>query len=120
MAQHLRRIWRDECGSVLSVEVLMLTTLLAIGLMVGVKSIRDSAVTEWADFAQAFANLDQSYHVPNTFTLGVNNNDGLFFDDERDFCDDALTNNPSVNSNSGDANLPGPFITFPDPTPETP
>jgi cell division protein FtsX len=80
----LVRLWRDNTGSVLTAEVVMLSTVLIIGIIVGAKSLRDAWVTEWADYAQAIANLDQSYNIPNaTAPLGL----GSGFVDARDYCD---------------------------------
>jgi len=78
------RFWKDECGGALTTEVMLLATILVIGLIVGVKSFRDAAVSEWADYAQAIANWDQSYNIPNSTTMsGI----GSGFIDQRDFCD---------------------------------
>jgi len=74
----------------MTAEVILLATVLVVGLVVGAKSFRDAAVTEWADWAQALANLDQSYNVPDYYdtTAGVTLY-GSHFLDERDFCDTA-------------------------------
>lgn len=85
MRPMLTRFWNDDRGTVLSAELMMLVTLLAIGLIVGAKSFRDAAVTEWADWAQAIANLDQSYNVPDSAPAA---GDGSGYSDFRDFCDD--------------------------------
>ncbi len=64
-AKMLSQLWRDAGGSVLSAEVVLLATILVLGIVVGAKSFRDAAVTEWADYAQAIGRLDQSYNIPN-------------------------------------------------------
>jgi hypothetical protein len=97
---HWRRLAVDERGSVLSAEVVLLTTLLAIGVIVGAKSFRDSAVTEFADFAQAIANLDQSYNVPNVDLGGGVFDVGSGFQDLRDFCDEGDDDGPTMGSNA--------------------
>ena len=90
------RLWQDEAASVITTEVILLTTLLILGIVVGAKSFRDSAVTEWADYAQAIANIDQSYNVPDGATTGSG------FVDRRDFCDtEAVDHGPSDSSNDG-------------------
>ena len=61
--QLMQRLARDETGSVNSAELVMIITLLAIGLLVGMKAFRDSAVTEFADMGQALANLNQTYSL---------------------------------------------------------
>lgn len=85
-----RRFWNDQQGSVGSAELVMIMTIMTIGVAVGMKSFRDSAVTEFADWAQALANLDQSYSfagltIPwggSTLTTAKS-----WFVDTVDFCD---------------------------------
>jgi Flp pilus assembly pilin Flp len=79
MARLLKNLWRDDCGSVGSAEIMLIMTLVCIGMIVGMKSLRDAAVTEMADMAQALANLNQSY----SFSAGAVST----FDDTPDFCD---------------------------------
>ena len=83
-----RKLWNDENGFIVSSELVLIATILVIGMIVGLKSVRDSVVTELADVAQAIANLDQSYSYSGTqghaaFT------DGSIFTDAEDFCDSA-------------------------------
>jgi hypothetical protein len=86
----------------MTAEVILLATLLVIGIIVGAKSFRDSAVTEWGDFAQALADLDQSYNMPDIYdSSGSLMLAGGYFLDLRDFCDtDADDNGPTTGSNS--------------------
>lgn len=62
---------------------MLLMTLLAIGMLVGMKSLRDASVTEFADFGQALSNLDQSYSFVSGGNMVVNT-----FEDGHDFCDE--------------------------------
>ena len=87
----LKQLARDETGGINSAELVMIVTLLAIGLLVGMKAFRDSAVTEFADMAQALANLNQSYSV-SAFTVdlgagGILTTASSIFIDAPDFCD---------------------------------
>lgn len=82
------RMWREEHGAIVSAELLVIASLLVIGVIVGLKSLRDSVVSEIADVAQAFANVDQSFWYSATgghhgFTGGGQ------FNDLGDFCDQA-------------------------------
>lgn len=85
-----RRFWNDEQASVGSAEIVMIMTIMTIGVVVGMKSFRDSTVTEFADWAQALGNLNQSYSfeglaIPwgdSTLTTARS-----FFNDTVDFCD---------------------------------
>ena len=82
----LKQLWRDETGAVGSAEVMFIMTLMCIGMLVGIKSLRDAAVTEFADFGQALSNLDQSYSFTPTPPAGGTVATS-FFEDGPDFCD---------------------------------
>jgi Flp pilus assembly pilin Flp len=87
----IRRLWKEEAGAIVSAEIMLIASILVIGVIVGLKSVRDSVVTELADVAQALANVDQSYSYSATsghhaFTAGG------FFADLPDFCDQAVAN----------------------------
>ena len=82
----LFRFWKEEAGAIVSAEIMLVATILVIGVIVGLKSVRDSVVTELADVAQAIANVNQSYSYSatsghHTFTAGA------AFTDNADFCD---------------------------------
>lgn len=57
----INRLWNDQAGAIVSAEIMLVGTLLVIGVIVGLKSVRDSVVTELADIAQALDNTSQSY-----------------------------------------------------------
>ena len=81
-----RKLWNDEAGAIVSAEIVLVATILVIGMVVGLKSVRDAVVTELADVAQAIANIDQSYSFS-----GVSGHlaatAGAYFLDTTDFCD---------------------------------
>jgi len=86
-----KQLWRDETGSVNSAELVLIITLMTIGVLVGMKSFRDATVTEFADLAQAVANLEQSYSI-SAITVTLPSGAELttassFFIDSPDFCD---------------------------------
>jgi Flp pilus assembly pilin Flp len=94
----LKRLWNDEAGAVISAEIVLVATILVIGMVVGLKSVRDAVVTELADVAQAIANIDQSYSYS-----GIDGHStgtaGSFYLDAFDFCDtSADTDASEVNS----------------------
>ena len=62
MRKTLERLWREEDG-VLSFEWTVLTSLLTVGVVSGIASVRDAAVDEMGDLAQAMISLDQSYYI---------------------------------------------------------
>jgi len=54
-------LWRDERGAIISAEIMLVATLLVIGVIVGLKSVRDSVVSELADVAQAVSSASQGF-----------------------------------------------------------
>lgn len=59
----LSQLWRDERGAVISVELILVTSIVGIGVITGLASLRDAIVTEMGDVAAAIAVLDQSYAI---------------------------------------------------------
>jgi Flp pilus assembly pilin Flp len=96
-----RRLWHDEHGAVGSAELVLIMTIMAVGVLVGMKSFRDAAVTEFADMAQALANLDQSYSYPAlTVVIGDTTltTTPSYFADQLDFCDTEGAGDPTIGS----------------------
>ena len=58
----LKKLWNDESGAVISAELVLLMTILGIGMVVGLKAVSNSVVTELGDVAAAIGAVDQSYH----------------------------------------------------------
>lgn len=82
----LRKLWNDEAGFLVSAELVLVATILVIGMIVGLASLRDAVVTELADVGQAISQIDQSYEY--TGILGhLNYTAGSLFIDLPDFCD---------------------------------
>jgi hypothetical protein len=86
MRNLLKRLWNEEAGFLISAEIVLVATILVIGVIVGLSSVRESVVTELADLAQAIANLNQTYSFGGVeghcgFTGGSS------FIDMLDFCD---------------------------------
>lgn len=95
----LSRLWHEDVGAIVSAEIVLIMTLLVIGMIVGLKSLRDSIVTELADIAQAFANFDQSFSFCAVTGHGAFTGGG-FFADHLDFCDSNDMNHVNNNCNS--------------------
>ena len=88
-----RRLWTEEAGFIISAELVLLATILVIGLIVGLVSLRNQIVQECVDVGQAFGFLSQSYAFSGcesggTFTpcFGTAWTDACFFLDRIDFC----------------------------------
>jgi hypothetical protein len=82
----LARFWVDDAGAIVSAEIMLVATILVLGVIVGLKSVRDSVVTELADVAQAVANINQSYCYSGVSGHAANSGGGEF-GDQADFCD---------------------------------
>jgi hypothetical protein len=86
----ITRLWHDETGSVGSAEMVLIMTIMTLGVVVGLKSFRDGAVTELADLAQALSEIDQSYSYTG-FSIAVGGSTlttvSSYFVDSADFCD---------------------------------
>ena len=59
----LRSLWADECGAILSAELVMVGTLGVIGGTVGLAAASQAVNDELKEFAYAIRSLDQSYCV---------------------------------------------------------
>lgn len=61
-----------QAGFLISIEMILIATILVIGLIVGMTALRDATVAEFEDVAEAIGALDQSYTY-----FGVQDNNGL-------------------------------------------
>lgn len=70
----MTRLWHEDEGVVVSAEIMLIGTILVIGMIVGLKSLRDAVVSELADLSQAFYNLDQRWGNSGWQNQGWGNN----------------------------------------------
>ena len=59
--RYARALWQDERGITGAMGLLLLATILAIGAIVGLTTLRDQIVQEMGDMAVALESLDQSF-----------------------------------------------------------
>lgn len=59
----IRELARDESGWIGTIEFILMTTLLALGLIVGLASYRNALVQEYGDLSAALLHLDQSFSI---------------------------------------------------------
>ena len=57
----MKKLWMDESGALLSMEFVLIATILVIGVIVGLSAVQNAVVTELADVGGAIGDLDQSY-----------------------------------------------------------
>lgn len=84
----LRRIWKDEAGFVVSTELVLIATILVIGMVVGLATVRNSVVQELGDVAKAIGNINQSFSYTGVSGRETSSySAGSDFADLTDFCD---------------------------------
>ena len=82
----VNRLWSDEAGFVVSTELMIVATVLVIGMLVGLVSIREQIVQELADVAEAISEFDQSFSFA-AVSGHTSSTAGADFVDALDFCD---------------------------------
>lgn len=83
-----RKLWRDDRGFVISIELILISTIAVIGLITGLTAVRDAVVSELSDVAGAVQDMNQSYSF-NGATGHSGSTAGSDFQDRTDHCDDA-------------------------------
>lgn len=61
-------LWRDECGALISAELVTVGTVAVVGMTVGLSAVSDAVNEELADLARAIRSLDQSYSFRGHFS----------------------------------------------------
>jgi Flp pilus assembly pilin Flp len=86
----LRRLYRDECGAVVSAELALVLTIVVNGLIVGLNEIAVSLNQELNDVSNALGTLDQSFGYTGYQAAGTKLKSfaaGTTFIDAADECD---------------------------------
>jgi len=100
-----RNFWVDDGGFILSSEAVLLGTLVALGMIVGLAEVRNAVVEELGDFSQAVAWLSQDFEwtsVESTNVAGDIQTSGSIFSDSADdqWASTTAANGILVNSGS--------------------
>ena len=83
-----KNLWNDNRGFIVSIELILIATIVVIGLISGLTAVRDGVVSELSDVAGSVQDLNQSYSY-NGVTGHSAAVAGSDFSDNLDFCDDA-------------------------------
>lgn len=78
---------RDDRGFVVSSELVLIATIVVIGLITGLVTVRDQVIQELADVADAISEINQSYSWSGV-TAHAASTAGSVFADLNDFCED--------------------------------
>jgi hypothetical protein len=57
----LSHLWDDDCGALISVEWVVVATILVLGIIPGLVAIRAGVLSELTEWANSVLSLDQSY-----------------------------------------------------------
>lgn len=63
----IRRFSRDESGALRAGDYILMVTILCVGAVAGLATVRDAAVQDFGDLAVAMESLDQSYTISMVF-----------------------------------------------------
>jgi hypothetical protein len=67
----LTNCWRDDCGALIATEFLFLATILGIGTVVGLASVRDAVNTELHELANTILSLSQGFTISGVTGCGA-------------------------------------------------
>ena len=79
-------LWQDEAGFIVSAELVMISTILVLGMIVGLSEVAWGVNEELEDVGSAIGSMNQSfsYHGASGYKGVVA---GSYFGDEYDICD---------------------------------
>ncbi|MCA9138859.1 MAG: hypothetical protein KDB00_18940 [Planctomycetales bacterium] len=73
-------LWRDDRGFVVSVELILIITILVIGLIAGLTALRDAIVSELTDVARSVQGMNQSFGINGVAGAAANTAGSGFID----------------------------------------
>lgn len=82
----MKSLFNDENGFVVSAELILVSTIVVLGLIVGLTEVRQAVSEELEDVAAAIGSMNQSYTYAGLKTNKSCLSGSRFFDD-RDYCD---------------------------------
>ena len=88
----LKNFWNDECGMIISAELVLVLTIAVLGTIVGLSHVVMAINQELSDVANAIGSLDQSFNFTGYLCCKKNNiqtaaTSGSWFVDDTDDCD---------------------------------
>ncbi|HZT81007.1 MAG TPA: hypothetical protein VFA26_12320 [Gemmataceae bacterium] len=83
----LLTLWKDDAGALIATEWVFVATILALGVITGLVAVRQAAIAELTDFADAVLSLNQSFTFSGQSNCESSGAGSAF----SDFCDSILT-----------------------------
>jgi Flp pilus assembly pilin Flp len=68
----IRQLWRDERAFIITIELILIATIMVLGLIVGMTTLRDAMVSEMDDIANAITAFDWGNDDNNNTSSSVN------------------------------------------------
>ena len=59
----MKKLLNDECGFVITAELVLVLTIAVLAMVVGLAAVRDAISQEMVDLSNAFGAVDQTYSV---------------------------------------------------------
>jgi len=81
-----QRFWQDDAGFLVSTELVLVSTILVIGILIGQATLRDAVISELADSAESINNINQSYSYTSV-TGHSSSVAGSTYNDAEDYCE---------------------------------
>ncbi len=100
------QFWADERGFVVSSELVLIATIVVIGLVTGLTTVRDQVVTEMGDVGGSVGRLVQSYSYSGV-SAHSSSAAGTSFNDRRDFCSGVVKDDLGFEISSSNTVVPG-------------
>ena len=112
----LRRLWNDEAGLIVSSELVFVSSIAAVGMIVGLSAARDGVTSELADVGDAVTEYNQGYQVSSIQGHGAALA-GTQYLDGTDFCD--VVSDDAASSDEGCITRAATNVNESDTTPPT-
>lgn len=110
----MKQLLNDEAGFIVSTELVLIATIVILGLIVGLGTLRNGVIQELADVSGSIGNINQGYNFAGLEGSDGADGDNFFvsgstFADTADFCETGDNANGGADGDGpGCLNLAGP------------
>lgn len=80
MQRMIRQLWNDDTGALIAAEYLFVATILVIGIVVGLTSLREAVNNELVELGNAILSLSQGFTVDGSTGSGASVDGSATFD----------------------------------------
>lgn len=82
----VNELFNDEAGFVVSSELVLIGTILVIGMITGLATLRDGVIQELVDLSRAIGSVNQGFQY-NGATAHTSGTAGGLYTDSNDYCE---------------------------------